>query len=442
MNIWRISLKNIKSKPLYTMLSVLMLSLSVTLLLGIQQLKLSFEHQMANNLGDVDMVVGAKGSPLQLVLSAILHIDDPTGNMSYAEAIKLGKNPMVKKAVPISYGDNYKGYRIVGTTPDFLSFYNAEINQGNYVGQTMEVVLGSETARRLKLNIGDKFQSSHGLVNNEVDVHDDEMIVVGILKPTQTVIDRLIVTNLDSIWDTHNHDSEGHHDESHNEENHDSHEHETHDHDSHDHETHDHDGHETGESSEEINEHNHHDDKKEVTAVLVAFRSPSGLLMLPRSINERTNMQAALPKYELNRLYEFTGVGIKTISWIAILILIISGITIFISLYKITKERAFDLALMRSYGASNFQLIKMIAYEGFVIALIACLFALSILKIGTSVILNSSRVGYLQNILIDLPLNQVVQIIGLVFAIIVLSILLAIFPILKMNISNILSNEK
>ena len=83
MNLWRISIKNMMVKPLYTLLSILTLSLSISLLLGIQQLKTSFQYQMENNLGEIDLVIGAKGSPLQLVLSSVLHLDNPTGNILY-----------------------------------------------------------------------------------------------------------------------------------------------------------------------------------------------------------------------------------------------------------------------------------------------------------------------------------------------------------------------
>jgi len=130
MNIWSISIKNIKSKPLYTFLSVFILSLSIALLLGIQQLEKSFKNQIENNLGNIDLVIGAKGSPLQLVLASVLHLDNPTGNISYTAAQKIGKNPMVNLAVPISYGDNYKGFRIVGTTDEYTSLYRAEFEKG------------------------------------------------------------------------------------------------------------------------------------------------------------------------------------------------------------------------------------------------------------------------------------------------------------------------
>lgn len=405
MNIWKISVHNIRSKPLYTLLSIFMLSLSIALLLGIQQLKTSFEYQMENNLGDIDLVIGAKGSPLQLVLSSVLHLDNPTGNIPYQEVKKIRKNPMIKMAVPISYGDNYKGFRIVGTTPEFITLYNGKIQEGHAVQKTNEVILGHTVADRLQLKIGDTFLSSHGLIDNNIDVHNEELIVVGILKPTQKVIDRLILTNLESIWDIHNHDNHN------------------------------------NESLENEENHEEHDEGKEITSLLLSFKNPRALLTLPRKINKDTNMQAALPKYELDKLYQYTGLGFKTISWIAYIILIISGATIFISLYKMIKERAFDLALLRTYGASNVQLIKMVSYEGIMIVSLAFIIGFLFTKMGLYFMFHFLDSANL-NILKALPFHQVLQIIGIVFIMIILSIALAIRPILKMNISTILSNEK
>lgn len=424
MNIWTISLQNIKSRPLYTVLSILVLSLSIALLLGIQQLKSSFEYQIENNLGDIDLVVGAKGSPLQLVLASVLHLDDPTGNISFQEALAIGRNPMIEKAVPISYGDNYKGYRIVGTTNSFLSFYESKLREGQEVKKSMEVVLGYTVAQQLGLQLGDKITSSHGLMDNSIDVHDDEFVVVGILEPTQKVIDRLIITNLESIWDVHDH--------------------EDHDHDESDHHhDEDHEGEHEDHNHEEDHQEEEHDvDNREITSLLITFRNPMGLLTLPRNINENSNMQAALPKFELNRLYEFTGVGLQTISWIAYIILVISGLTIFLSLYKMIKERAFDLALLRTYGASNWQLIKMVSYEGFTIVGIAFALGFLLTNVGLHFITNYLGNSPQQNILQGLAINEALQIIGLVFVMIVFAISLAIYPIIKMNISTILSNEK
>ncbi len=535
MSIWKISFQNIKSKPLYTFLSIFVLSLSIVLLLGIQQLKSSFKHQMNTNLGEIDLVIGAKGSPLQLVLASVLHLDNPTGNISYKEAKKISKNPMIKSAVPISYGDNYKGFRIIGTNEKFSPLYNAKLQKGHVIKNSMEVVIGSTVAEKLNLKIGDTFLSSHGLIENEIEVHATPFKVVGIFKPTQKVIDRLIITSLESIWDTHNHEEEIYHGHHHEGEEHQDHHHENHanhnkekkdhhhenhvnhneakkDHHHENHANHNeekknhhhgshanhneekkdhhhgshanhneekkdhhHENHanhnekkkdhhnenhlnHNGEKkdhhhenhlnhNEEKKDHHHeshanHNEEKEITSLLITFKNLAAFLTFPRKINKQTNMQAALPKYELDKLYEYTGAGFKTISWIAYLILLISGMILFISLYKMVKERAFDFALLRTYGASNFQLIKMMIYEELTIVFLAFMLGFLLVKIGFFFIFNILKVNYTQIILQDLSFTEILQTGILVLIMVILSSSLAIYPIIKMNISTILSNEK
>ncbi len=405
MNIWKIVLSNLKNKPLYTFLSVFSLSVSIALLLGVIQLDASIQNQFKNSLGDVDLVVGAKGSPLQLVLSSVLHVDNPTGNISYPEAIKLTRNPLIKNAAPISYGDNYKGYRIVGTTPAFNSFYATEIATGISPKTSMEAVIGSEVAQKLGLQLGDTFKSAHGLTANALEAHDTEFKVVGIYKKSYKVIDRLIITTLESIWEVHDHEE-----------------------------------HAENEESEHKEAHQHK--AKEVTAMLLSFRSPVGLLTTPRMINEQTNMQAALPKFELDRLFKFTGIGMQAISWIAYIILAISCITIFISLYKMVKDRAFDLALMRTYGASNLKISGIIALEGIIVVAFSLLTGFALSQLGLYFVFEILKSRLQQEIMLTLPLQSFLYTIALILAVILIGISLAIVPLFKMNIYKILSDEK
>lgn len=409
MNTFKISIKNFRFKPLYTFLAILTLSVSIALLLGIQQIDKSLQLQMENSLGKVDMVVGAKGSPLQLVLSSVLHIDHPTGNIPLEQAKSLIENRMVEKAVPISYGDNYKGYRIVGTTDDFATLYDATLIQGRSVENPMEVVLGAAVAEKTGLGIGDTFRSSHGLIEEGGHEHAAPLTVVGVYSTTHKVIDRLIITGLRTIWDVHHHHAD-----------------------------------ESNEKEETSNGHHQEEAHREleITSLLISFRSPMALLTIPREINKKTNMQAALPKYELERLHQFTGVGVKTVTWIAYGILIISCITIFISLYRMVWDRAFDLALMRTYGAHRFQLVKMIAYEGFLIAGTAFVLGVLLSQIGVLFIFKMIKTQYQQNIPLELRYHELLQIVGLVLIVVLMAIIFAIYPIVKMNISRILSHEK
>ena len=397
MSILKLSYKNIASKPLQTFLTVLILSLSIALLLGVKQLNKVFESQLQQSLNGIDMVVGAKGSPLQLVLSAVLHIDNPTGNISYKEAQKIGKGRYIKEAIPVSIGDNYKGYKLVGTTPKFIDLHKTSLESGSIFTKPFEIILGNSVAKNLNLKIGDTFSSSHGMIENAIESHDENPLkVVGILKPTQNVIDRLIVTDLESIWHLHEH----------------------------------------GENSDS---HQHEDD--EITALLIQFSNKMGLLRLPRSINQDTPFQAALPKYELDKLFQFTAIATKAITWIALAILLVSGISMFVSLYRMVKERAKELALIRTYGASRNTLIKLVFSEGLLIGLISFIIGTLLASLSLFIIFNAIKNTYKQQIYLLEYSQDILELLLFIFGIIIIATLIAIRPIFKMDISKILSNE-
>ena len=283
MNIFKLSLKNIFSKPLSSTISLALLILGIGIISLLLQLNTLIKDQMDNNLKGIDMVVGAKGSPLQLILSSVYHIDSPTGNISLDEAEKISKNRMVGSSIKLLYGDNFKGYRIVGAEKKFIELYNGKIKKGKNLSKPFEVLVGSKVYSKLKIDLGDDLISSHGL-RETGESHDDKSFkVVGLLEPSNSVIDQLIITLPESVWDVHrihDHDVEYEHEEEH--------EHE-HDHD----EEHEH----------EHDEEHQHDDR-EITAMLIKFKSPMNIIQFPRQINETTNLQAAVPSYEISRLFK------------------------------------------------------------------------------------------------------------------------------------------
>ncbi|MEM6633718.1 MAG: FtsX-like permease family protein [Bacteroidota bacterium] len=356
MNIFTLSWKNLQAKPLSTLLSLLLLALGVGIISLLLLLNRQLEEQFNKNIKGIDMVVGAKGSPLQLILSSVYHIDYPTGNISKAAADSLIKNPMIDWHIPLAYGDNLQSFRIVGTTYDYPKHYEVDITEGRLWDKTLEASLGARVAEELGLKVGDQFFSSHGLSSSE-DVHKESAFtVVGIFEPSNTVIDQLILCSVSSIYAVHNH-VEGEE----NEEN-DDHEHAEHEH------------------GEEEYEKDHEAEAKEaidldapdqeLTTMLIGFRGPMGMVTIPRMVNERTSMQAALPAIEINRLWSLMGIGINTLRGIALAIMVISGISVFISLYNSLKERKYELALMRSLGASRGKIFALILLEGLVLSLL------------------------------------------------------------------------
>ena len=224
MNIFKLSFKNIFHKPVGTVLSILLLTLAVGIISILIHVNNSIENQMNNNLKGIDMVVGAKGSPLQLILSSVYHVDSPTGNISLADANSITRNRMVKNSTKLSFGDNYKGFKIVGTEKNFLELYKCDVEDGRIWKKSLEAVVGNKVAEILELKIGDEFTSSHGLGDYGESHEDSVFKVVGILKTSNSVADQLILTSLESVWDIHKeHDHE--HDEEHDHEHDEEHEH-------------------------------------------------------------------------------------------------------------------------------------------------------------------------------------------------------------------------
>ena len=338
MNIIQFNYKQIKSRPLSSVLNIILFATGITIISLVFLLKESFENQIYKNAGGIDLVVGAKGSPLQLILSGIYHVDYPTGNIDYNEAIELSKNPLIKQAIPLALGDNFKGFCIVGTNKAYPDIYKGQLKTGSLWQKDFDVTIGSKVASKTGLAIGRQFAGVHGLSAESDHVHESTpYTVTGIFKETGTVLDQLILTNVESVWKIHEH----HHDHSKSGDYHNC-----------DHE-HNKEGGHTHEHDEQA------DNPKEITSLLIQYQNPMGTITLPRLINKSTNMQAASPVQEINRLYSLLGIGIEALTYISGFIIFISALSIFISLLNSLKDREYELALIRVMGGSRFRLSKL-----------------------------------------------------------------------------------
>ena len=410
MNIFKLSIKNIFNKPLSSSISLALLVLGVGIISLLLQLNTLIKDQMDNNLRGIDMVVGAKGSPLQLILSSVYHIDSPTGNISLAEAETISNNRMVGSSIKILYGDNYKGFRIVGAEKKFIELYKGVIKEGKDWDNPYEVLVGSKVYEKLKINLGDELISSHGLRETGQSHDEGTFKVVGLLKPSNSVIDQLIITSPQSVWDIH--------------------------------ETHDHDEHENENEHENEHEHEHEHDNREITAMLIKikFKSPMNIIQFPRQINENTNLQAAVPSYEISRLFKLFGFGIETLSYLAYLIIIVSGFSLFINLFNSMRERKYEMALIRTLGASRFQLSTMIIFESLVLTISGFILGLLFSRFGVMFVssLMEESINYNLNSL--KILNEEYWLLGLSVLIGVVSSLIPAIQVYKMNISKILAD--
>ena len=365
----KLAWKNIWFKPLNTILSVVLLTSSVAIITTLVLVEKQFEEKFSSNIDGVDLVMGAQGSPLQLILSAVYQVDSPTGNISYDSAKVWMQHPFVQKAIPLAFGDNYRGYKILGTTPDYLEKYRATISEGKLFEKNFEVVIGSDIAQKLSLKIGDEFFGSHGdAAEGEVHEHYGYK-VVGIAKPTGKVVDNLILCTIPSVWQMHG---------SHGEEENPAHGEEGH-------------VHLEGEEHHEEADMTLDEPGMEITAVLLKFRNKMGIVTWPRIIAQNTKMQVASPAIEVNRLFSLFGIGISALQYLAYGIMLISGISIFIALYNTLKERENEFALMRVNGAKRLQLLKGVMIESLLLCVVGFIFGTILGRVGLSMLSNSAE---------------------------------------------------
>jgi putative ABC transport system permease protein len=239
---------------------------------------------------------------------------------------------MVASATPVALGDSYRGHRIVGTDESFLALYDAKVGAGRTFKDEMEVVVGSEVARRHQLAPGAKIIGSHGLAQSGPGHDADPFEVVGVLAPTGTV---------ESVWHVHEHH-----------------------------------GPQAGARAPATSTQPlppgmpsamrppSQGGRLEITALLIKYRTPIAAAQLPRMVNASTAMQAASPAYESARLLDLVGVGVQTLQWFAAVMMASAALSVFVALTSALQERRYDLALLRTLGARPIGLAALSLAEG------------------------------------------------------------------------------
>ena len=319
------------SRPLAASLNLLLLTLglaSITFVLLVsQQISRAFERDLAG----IDAVVGAKGSPMQLILSGVFHLDVPTGNVPLAAIKELEKNPQVAKVIPISLGDSFRGFRIVGTSLDYIKHYDAKLASGALWAKPMQAVIGSQVARQTGLKVGDSFAGSHGLSGGGQSHGQLPYTVVGVLAASGSVLDRLVLTATESVWKVHETDT-----------------------------------------ALDAEDQKILEEERELTLALIQYKTPLAAVTFPRFVNTTTEMQAAAPALEISRLLSMMGVGTNVLKALAGVLLLTAGLSVFIALWSAVRERRADLALLRMLGAPPRKIAGLLLFEALWLALLAC----------------------------------------------------------------------
>ena len=333
----RLSWRYLWSRPLAAVLNLLVLTLGLAAITLVLLVATQLDKAFERDLSGIDLVVGAKGSPLQLILAGVFHIDVPTGNIPLQAVQALQKNPLVAQVIPLSLGDSYQGFRIVGTTPDYVAHYEAQFAEGALWQQPMDAVLGDSVARGIVKSshagvplVGATFIGSHGLGGGGHAHGDRPYRVSGVLAPCGCVLDRLILTGTESVWQVH---ESGHAD--------------------------------TPDDLQALRE------EREVTVALLRYRTPLAAVTLPRLINSDTALQAAAPAMEITRLLRLLGVGADVLRAFGAVLLVVAALSVFIALWNAVRERRADLAMLRMLGAPPRRVAGLLWCEALWLALLA-----------------------------------------------------------------------
>lgn len=318
MNPISLAISSIQTRVSHTLLCVIAVAAGVAVLSAGFLVWRGVEAGLARNAGGIDLIVGPQGSPLQLTLSALYHLDIPAGNIDDSALPRLQSHPQVRQAIPLAMGDHYRGHRVVGTTADYITLYHGRIAEGAMFEGNFQAVAGAMTG----LRPGDRFIAEHGFGDGGHSHDEHDFTVSGVLAPTGTVLDRLILTSIASVQDVHHH---GHH---------------------------------------------HHDEKKEITAILLRLNSPAAVYNLPRQIaREDGALMAANPSLEMARLSRTLGFSRHLVFALGAGLVAVSGLMLFSALASGLAARRYDLGVIRVLGASPGWVFASVMAEGVILGL-------------------------------------------------------------------------
>lgn len=317
------------ARPLVAALNLALLALGVAAMSFVVIVGEQVERSVQRDLAGIDLVVGAKGSPMQLILAGVFHIDVPSGNIPLAAINTVREHPLVERVVPLSLGDSLKGFRIIGTTLQYPALYGAQLAEGAYWTEKLEAVLGADVARDTGLKTGDPFVGTHGLGASGEAHGDTPYRVTGRLARCGCVLDRLVLTDLQSVWAVH-------------------------------------------ETATAVDDEDRKllEAEREVTLLLVGYRSPLAAVSVPRWVNAKDSLQSAAPALESARLLRMVGAGTDVLRGFGIVLLLAAAASVFVGLVHAVREREPDLAMLRMLGAPPRRVALLVFAEALLLALL------------------------------------------------------------------------
>ena len=344
MTLLRLAFKSLRARSLTTTLTVFSIALSVMLLVGVDRLRDAAQAGFSGTLSRTDLIVGARGGDLPLLLSSVFHIGNAANNISWETYQHFAHHPAVAWTIPISMGDSYHGYRVVATDDNFYAHYqyrrikSLSIAQGRTPAGIFDVALGAEVAKRMKLHLGQRIILAHGIEEKSILNHDTTpFTVVGVLAPTSTPVDRAIYITL--LGDEAMHFGW------------------------------------TGGTPPAIGEGAPPLDPSklkvdEITCFLLGAKSRISTLYLQREINnyKPEPLTAIIPAYTLQELWSLLDYADTALSLVSGAVLVVGLLAMLIALYTALNERRREIAILRAVGVHSRQIFTLFLLESTLIA--------------------------------------------------------------------------
>lgn len=354
MMFFRLALNSLLSRKGSVVLTVLAISVSVCVMLGVEHIRQQTRDNFNSTVSGVDLVVGARTGSLNLLLYSVFRMGNPTNNIQWKTYESIAAHPNVQWAIPMSLGDSHKGYRVLGTTGDYFQYFRygrkhpLVFEVGKPFSDVFDVVLGYEVAKHLGYNLGDRLILAHGVAATSFSMHDDSPFqVVGVLKPTGTPVDQTLHVSLQGIEAIHENWQHGvnlgaaqSHDAS---------------------------------SGDDHSSEAQMPDS--ITAFMLGLKSRVAVFRLQRTINNdpREPLLAIMPGVALSELWQMIGVVEDTLRIISLVVLVTALMGLASMLLASIRERQQEMRLLRVIGASPWYLLMLIELETLMISLLACL---------------------------------------------------------------------
>jgi putative ABC transport system permease protein len=356
--LFSLAYRSLKNRKLTSILTLLSLALSVCLWVGIEHIRAGARESFSNTISQTDLIVGARGGAISLLLYTVFHIGTPTANVSYESYEKIKNQPSVSWTIPISLGDSHRGYRVVGTNEDFYRHYRyrqdrqIELQQGRTPTEVFDVALGSEVSEKLGYRLGDRIIITHGITRGVgiMEHSDKPFTVVGILRPTRTPVDQAVYITLEGMEAIHIDWQQG----------------------------------APPLKGQEIPAERI---KKEeikigqITAFFLRTKSRIQTLALQRQINTfpEEPLMAVIPGVALSELWNGISYGEQVLKVVALFVVIVGLVGMLMALYTSLNERRREIAILRAIGVGPAGIIFLLVLESGLLTLVGTVLGIGLL---------------------------------------------------------------